>query len=210
MGSATYLDGMLMYVANTHNNASTQMRLQMRHIERLEPLLTQQDGGKGYIDAVGHMDTSKLDNAAQVDEGHFRWGMHEQPMHIPSTNARTMLRLQMPQLHLRCANVLREKDCEQVQLGLRQSTHQVMLCRLRAQRVLTMRDAFGGALVHLLGLNDAVLHHNVRQIGEEQDALVEARAEQRALELLQYGDANEERIRTVAQHQFVPQVEDLV
>lgn len=120
-GCETYLDGMLMYVANTHNNASTQMRLQMRHIERLETLLTQQHGGKGYIDAMRHMDTSKLYNAAQVNEGQFRWGMDEQPMHISGTDARTLLRLQMPQLHLRCANVLRKekKAYEQVQLGVR-------------------------------------------------------------------------------------------
>lgn len=93
IGQRAYLDGMLMYVANTHNNASTQMRLQMRHIERLETLLTQQYGGKGYIDAVRHMDTSKLYNTAQVDEGQFRWGMHEQPMHISGTDARTLFRL---------------------------------------------------------------------------------------------------------------------
>lgn len=73
-----------------------------------------------------------------------------------------------------------------------------------------MRYALRCALVHLLGLNHTALHDNVGQVGEEQDALIEARVEQCGLQLLQYGNANEERVGAVAQHQLVPQMQNLV
>lgn len=63
--------------------------------------------------------------------------------------------------------------------------------RLYARSMLAMRYALRRALVHLLRLNHTALHNNVWQVGEEQNTLIEARAEQCALQLLQYGNANE-------------------
>lgn len=48
------------------------------------------------------------------------------------------------------------------------------------------------------------------QVGEEQDALVEAVGKEAVAQLLQDGHADTERERGVAQQQRVPQVEDLM
>jgi len=76
--------------------------------------------------------------------------------------------------------------------------------------MLTMGNTLWSGLVHLLGLQHTAIHHDVRQIREEQDALVETGGKQCASQLAQYGNANEQWIRTVAQHELIPQMQDLV
>lgn len=76
--------------------------------------------------------------------------------------------------------------------------------------MLTVRYTLRSRLVHLLGLQDTTFHHNVRQIGEEQYALIEAGREQGTPKLAENRNPDEQRIGAVAQHQLVPQMQDLV
>lgn len=103
-----HLHGVLMDIAHADDDLAAELRLQLGHLQGLQSLFTQLDGGERYVDAMRHMDASELHHTAQIDEGQLRWRIVQQELHILGADPGALLLLQVLQLDIRHANVLGE------------------------------------------------------------------------------------------------------
>lgn len=193
-----------------YDDLPPEVALQFRHIERIQARFLQGNRTERNVDAVldGHL--LVLEIAAQIQDGRTGRPVPQQPDQIVLADSGVRFRLDCTVVLDRVLEVLEEKQPFRLKrIKLIERFYEIARILL-VQGILPIGDAPRRELVHRFGIVDASLHHDVRQVAEQQDALVEAGLEQGVLQLLQDSNADEQRVRVVPQDQLVPQVEYFV